>query len=262
MSSASRRAGTEFGILYKVNSDISVYYSHSTNASPVITNNAPLWRAGEQGEIGFETEWAQATALSAHGAYFEISRTNVTVPRPAFQTDPTQPCRQRCPRPEQQGLRTRARGHDLQRPRPSPASRISRCATASAAWCAAWRTTTPPCCSTTRSCDGSAKGLSVNAGVVYAGERAGDVPDGNFTALGVVKKCFYLQPQYSTTLGFTCNWNEILDAPRHRQCFRRQGFCLRRGWPRLRHGSHDPAGPQHPLHGYGQVLIQPIPPQL
>jgi iron complex outermembrane receptor protein len=57
--------------------------------------------------------------------------------------------------------------------------------------------------------DGSLKGLTVNAGVVYNGKRAGDVPDGNFTALNVVKKVsFYLKPQFTTMLGFNYKWNE------------------------------------------------------
>jgi iron complex outermembrane receptor protein len=50
--------------------------------------------------------------------------------------------------------------------------------------------------------EGAAKGLALILGVTYSGKRAGDVPDGNFTQLGVVKQVsYYLKPQYLTTVG-------------------------------------------------------------
>ncbi|HEX2861017.1 MAG TPA: TonB-dependent receptor, partial [Lacunisphaera sp.] len=76
--------------LYKIRDNVSLYFSRSINASPVIANNLPLWRSGEQDEIGFKSEFFNRK-LSLNGSYFEIAQTNVTVPNPARQTDPTAP---------------------------------------------------------------------------------------------------------------------------------------------------------------------------
>ena len=77
-------------VLYKVFDYMSVYGNHSTNSSPVIANNLPLWRSGIQNEEGFKTEFFKGR-LSFNGDYFTVSQTNVTVPNPAHQYDPTQP---------------------------------------------------------------------------------------------------------------------------------------------------------------------------
>ena len=194
-------------VLYKVKSNIALYASRSNNASPVIANNLPLWRAGDQDEYGFKTEWLNQK-LSINGAYFEISQTNVTVPNPAFQTDPTQP----------QTLVSDLTNHGWElevmgavtknlsligtysslKMRDALGRMVRGVADDNASFLANYRFL-----------DGSLRGLSVNAGLVYNGKRAGDVPDGNFTARNVVKQVsFYLEPQYTTTLGFNYKWND------------------------------------------------------
>jgi iron complex outermembrane receptor protein len=193
--------------LYKVRPNVSLYASRSNNASPVIANNLPLWRSGEQDEFGFKTEWF-GQKLSINGAYFEIAQTNVTVPNPAFQTDPTQP----------QTLVSDLSNHGWElevmgalnanlsvigtysnlKMRDALGRMVRGVADDNATAMLNYRFL-----------DGTLKGLAVNFGVVYNGRRAGDVPDGNFTQLGVVKKVsFYLKPQYTTTLGFNYKWNE------------------------------------------------------
>jgi iron complex outermembrane receptor protein len=194
-------------VLYKIRPNLSLYASRSNNASPVIANNLPLWRAGDQDEFGFKTEWLNQK-LSINGAYFEISQTNVTVPNPAFQTDPTQP----------QTLVSDLTNHGWElevmgavtknisilgsysslKMRDALGRMVRAVADSNASALVNYRFT-----------DGALAGLSVNAGIVYNGKRAGDVPDGNFTARNVVKQVsFYLEPQYSTTLGFNYVWNQ------------------------------------------------------
>jgi iron complex outermembrane recepter protein len=194
-------------VLYKVRDNVSLYFSRSINASPVIANNLPLWRSGEQDEIGFKTEFLNRR-LSLNGAYFEISQTNVTVPNPARQTDPTAP--------EQLISDLSNKGYELEvmgsvsenvsiiatyshlKMRDSLGRMVRAVADNNAALLMNYRFT-----------EGHVKGLAVNAGVVYNGRRAGDVPDGSYTQLNVVKKTsFFLKPQYTTTLGFAYRWNE------------------------------------------------------
>lgn len=193
--------------LYKVRPNISLYASRSNNASPVIANNLPLWRAGEQDEFGFKTEWF-GQKLSLNGSYFEIAQTNVTVPNPAFQTDPTQP----------QTLVSDLSNHGFELEVMGAVNKnLSIIATYSSlkmrdALGRMVRGVADRNASALvnyRFLDGGLKNLSVNFGVVYNGKRAGDVPDGNFTQLNVVKQVsFYLKPQYTTTLGFNYKWND------------------------------------------------------
>jgi len=193
--------------LYKIKNNIAVYYSHSNNASPVIANNAPLWRSGEQDEVGFKTEWFNQR-LSLNLAAFQIAQSNVTVPNPAFQTDPTQP-QTLVSDLSNEGFELEVMGsvtnnlsviasYSHLKMRDSLGRMVRGVADNNASLLVNYRFT-----------DGTVKGLAINAGVVYSGERAGDVPDGNFTGLNVVKKVsFYLEPQYTTTLGFSYTWNE------------------------------------------------------
>jgi iron complex outermembrane receptor protein len=194
-------------VLYKVRDNVSLYASRSNNASPVIANNAPLWRQGDQDEFGFKSEWFNRK-LSLNGAYFKISQTNVTVPNPAFQTDPTQP-QTLVSDLSNKGFELELMG--------SVTSNLSVIATYShlnmrdalGRMVRGVADNNAALLANFRLADGLAKGLSINAGVVYSGKRAGDVPDGNFTARNVVKKVsFYLEPQYTTTLGFNYQWNE------------------------------------------------------
>ena len=195
--------------LYKVRENVSIYYSRSKNASPVIANNLPLWREGVQDEFGFKTAFFERK-LSFNGSYFEIAQTNVTVPNPAYQTDQTAP----------QTLVSDLSNHGFElelmgsltpdlsvigtysqlKMRDSLGRKVRAVADNNASLLVNYRFK-----------DGALKNLAVNAGVSYSGRRAGDVPDGNFTALGIVKKVsFYLEPQVVTTLGFNYRWNPAL----------------------------------------------------
>lgn len=195
--------------LYKVRDNISVYVSRSINASPVIANNQPLWREGEQDEIGFKTELFDRK-LSFNGAYFEIAQTNVTVPNPAYQTDQT------VPQTLVSNLNNKGYEFELTgnlnanlsaiatwshlKMRDSLGRRVRGVADNNASLLLHYRFG-----------DGQLKGLSTHLGLSYSGRRPGDIPDGNFTPapFNVVKQVsFYLKPHTVTVLGFSYRWNE------------------------------------------------------
>jgi iron complex outermembrane receptor protein len=188
------------GALYKIRNNVSLYYSHSTNASPVIANNQPLWREGLQDEFGVKTEFFGGR-FSVNASYFEISQTNVTVPNPAYQTDPTQP-QTLVSDLSNKGFEVEAMGsltknlsaiftYSHLNMRDALDRNVRAVADNNAALLLNYRFD-----------EGAAKGLALILGVTYSGKRAGDVPDGNFTQLGVVKQVsYYLKPQYLTTVG-------------------------------------------------------------
>ena len=194
------------GALVKPLENVSLYYSHSTNSSPVIANNVPLWRDGVQDEWGFKTEFFQQR-LSFNGAYFKIQQTNVTVPNPDHQTNPSAP-EQLVSDFGNHGIEFELMGSvtrdlsvvatysqlhmrdNLGRPVRAVADKI-------AALLLNYRVT-----------DGEFKNLSLYLGVNYTGRRAGDTAV-NFTPLGVVGKVsFFLKPMYAPTIGASYKWNE------------------------------------------------------
>lgn len=198
---------TNLSALWKVHQHVSVYYSHSKNASPVIANNAPLWRSGVQSEYGFKTEFFDQK-LSINGAYFEIAQTNVTVPNPAYQNDPTQP--------QQLVSDLTNNGYELEvmgsltkelsvvltyshlHMRDSLGRMVRGVADNNASALLSYRFR-----------DGSWNGLAVTVGVNYTDRRAGDIPSAGYTSLGVVEKVsFYLKPQYVNTVSISYRLNE------------------------------------------------------
>jgi len=193
--------------LYKVLDNVSVYYSHSTNSSPVIANNQPLWRSGVQDEAGVKSEFFEHR-LSADAAYFRISQTNVTVPNPAYQTDPTQP-QQLVSDLKNHGMEFTVMGavtpqlslvgtYSYLHMRDALGRHVRGVADNLAALLLNYRFD-----------QGDLKGLSAAFGVTYTGRRAGDVPSINYTALRVVTQVsFYLKPQYTTTLSLRYNWKD------------------------------------------------------
>ncbi len=197
---------TNVSALVKVRDNISVYYSRSKNAAPTIANNLPLWKSGVQSEYGVKTEFFNKR-LSINGAYFEIAQTNVTVPNPAYQNDPTQPqtlvsdltnkgCELELMGSVTSSLSAVATYSHLNM-RDKLGRMVRGVADDNAALLLNYRFK-----------DSEIKGLSLNAGVNYSGKRAGDVPAANFTPLGVVEQVsFYLKPQYVDTLGATYRLN-------------------------------------------------------
>jgi iron complex outermembrane receptor protein len=199
------------GALFKVNDKASVYVSHSTNANAAIPgiNLQPLWQQGEQDEIGVKTEFFNRK-LSVNAAYFEIAQTNVTVPNPAYQTDPTQP-QTLISDLSNKGFEVELMGQLT--PNLSAIATYShlKMRDALGRMVRAVADNNASLLLNYRFAEGAAKGLAVNFGVVYSSKRAGDSPTdgGNFTQLGVVKKTsFFLKPSYQTTLGASYRLNE------------------------------------------------------
>lgn len=199
--------------LFKVNDRVSVYASHSTNANANIPgiNLQPLWQEGEQDEVGVKTEFFNRK-LSVNAAYFQIAQTNVTVPNPAYQTDPTQP-QTLVSDLDNKGYEVELMGQLT--PNLSAIATYShlKMRDALGRMVRAVADHNASLLLNYRIADGAAKGLSVNFGVNYSSKRAGDSPTdgGNFTQLGVVKKTsFFLKPSYQTTLGASYRLNEKL----------------------------------------------------
>jgi iron complex outermembrane receptor protein len=193
-------------LLVKIRPNSSVYYSHSTNASPVIANNIALWRDGVQDEFGIKSEFFDQR-LSFNAAYFEIAQTNVTVPNPDRQTDPSAP----------ESLVSDLKNHGVEleliggitpnlsaivtftelKMRDSLGRHVRAVAERNGAVLLNYRFP-----------KSSLYGLALNLGVSYSGRRAGDTPI-NFTPLNAVgKTSFFLKPYYVTTLGASYRWKE------------------------------------------------------
>ncbi|HWL15338.1 MAG TPA: TonB-dependent receptor [Opitutus sp.] len=188
-------------VLLKPRPDLSFYYSHSTNSSPIIANDIVLWRDGVQDEIGFKSEFF-AQRLSFAGAWFTIAQTNVPTPNPARQTDPSAP----------ESLVSDLKNHGVElelvggltprlsviatfsqlRMRDNLGRRVRAVADRNSALLLNYRLR---------------DGLAFHAGVNYSGARAGDTPI-NFTPLNVVgRTSFFLRSYYITTAGLTWRWN-------------------------------------------------------
>jgi iron complex outermembrane receptor protein len=192
--------------LLKPRENVSLYYSHSTNSSPVIANNLPLWRDGVQNEIGLKSEFFEQR-LSLAAAFFKIAQTNITVPNPDRQTDPTAP----------ESLVSDLGNHGVEieaiggltpslsliatftqlKMRDNLGRHVRAVADRNAALLLNYRFRT-----------GALSGLSTHLGFSYSGRRAGDTPI-NFTPLNAIgRTSFFLRPYYVTTLGAAYRWGE------------------------------------------------------
>ncbi len=195
-------------ILVKPRPNVSVYLTGSTNSTPVIANNLPLWRDGQQVEVGAKSEFFDQR-LSFNAAWFHIRQTNVTVPNPDRQTDPTAP-EQLISDLSDQGYEFELTGGLTSRLslvaaysgvqlRDSLGRRVRAVADHNAAALLNYRVL-----------DGPPTRLSVFLGVTYAGSRAGDATSVNFTPLGVAtKQSFVIPARTLANLGATCQWRNF-----------------------------------------------------
>lgn len=80
-----------YGVVFKPVPDVSIFYGHSENASPVATNltppGTPDFSVGEQDEIGVRLRLLEAR-LQLGITYFEIAQNAFSVPNPANLTVP------------------------------------------------------------------------------------------------------------------------------------------------------------------------------
>lgn len=194
------RALWQGAVLLKPRPDLSIYYTRSTNSTPVIANDLPLWRDGRQDEIGLKTElFAQRLAVNL--AWFRIRQSNVSVPNPERQTDPSAP--------EQLISDLGDRGFELEvnggltpslsviaaytelRLRDSLGRPVRAVADRNAALLLNYH----------RALAGERR-LSLSLGLTHAGARPGDTTAVNFTPLGVAtKQSFRIPAQTTANLG-------------------------------------------------------------
>jgi len=196
-------------VLYKLRSDTSIYYTRSTNSTPVIANNLPLWRDGKQDEIGLKSEFFRQR-LALNLAAFRIRQTNVSVPNPDHQTDPLAP-EQLISDLSDRGFEAELTGgltpnlsviaaftalhlrDTLGRP-------VRAVADHNSALLLNYRVPLP-----------GANRLSVFFGVNRAGARPGDATSVNFTPLGVATKPSFQIPAYNVTnCGAAYRWGRYV----------------------------------------------------
>ena len=76
-----------YGALFKASRELSLYYSHSTNANGVLFNNAALFQEGKQDEFGVKGEFFNQRLLVT-ASRFKIKQNNIVTPNPSFFIDP------------------------------------------------------------------------------------------------------------------------------------------------------------------------------
>lgn len=213
--------------LLKLRPNLSLYYSHSTNSTPVIANDVPLWRDGVQDEVGFKSEFFNQR-LSFTAAYFEIAQTNVTVPNPDRQTNPAAP--------EQLVSDLGNHGYEFEivggltpnlsaiasfsqlKMRDALGRHVRAVADHNAALLLNYRFRA-----------GRLDGLSLNVGVSYNGRRAGDSPI-NYTPLNVVgQTSFFVPSYYVTSFGASYRWRDFLFRLNVDNFFDDQGYLQQAG---------------------------------
>ena len=87
----SRKDNYLGGVLVKPLTNVSVYYTYSSNAGITASpENTPLWQTGKQHEFGFKTEFFHQR-LSINGDHFQIVQFNLATPNPLHNTDPSAP---------------------------------------------------------------------------------------------------------------------------------------------------------------------------
>jgi len=193
--------------LVRVTPSSSLYYSYSTNAAPATANLQVLWREGKQHEWGAKMEFFDRR-LGINLAYFEITQTNFPVANPAYYAgDTTQPTEiladysNHGTELEVIGAVTRnlsvmASVTNLKM-RDARGRNVRAVADHLAAAMLNYRFS-----------EGALKGLSFTLGATYASERAGDIPDGDFTPLGVVKQTSFFVPSHTRwSAGASYQWD-------------------------------------------------------
>ncbi|KXU34299.1 hypothetical protein AXK12_07415 [Cephaloticoccus capnophilus] len=193
-------------VLVRITPSASVYYSHSTNATPTVVDSVPTWREGKQQEWGAKMEFFNRR-LGVNIAYFEIRQTNVVTGNPEYYAgDLTQP-------PEiltdygNHGTEFEVTGAltrnlsvvgsvtDLKMRDPR-GRRVRSIADRLAGLMLNYHFD-----------EGALKGLSLKLGGNYVGGRAGDLPSGEFTQLGVVRQTsFFVPSQTLLNAGASYEW--------------------------------------------------------
>jgi iron complex outermembrane recepter protein len=182
-----------YGALFKVTPGVSLYYSHSTNANGVLFNGAALFQEGKQDEYGVKAEFFNQR-LSVSASHFDISQNNIVTPNPSFFIDPVN-------NPQFFKADLTNEGFEI-----DVVGGLTKNLTVIASYTdmklrdafGRRRRNIPD---TTANAllkysftDGTAKGLSVFAGVTHVGNQAGEDPSITATPLGVVAQISFYAP--------------------------------------------------------------------
>ena len=196
-------------VLLKARENVSLYYSYSTNSTPTVINDQPVWRDGQQHELGMKTEWLDQR-LAVNVAWFDITQTNIQVPNPERQTDLTAPEHllanlgdHGCELEIAGGLTANLSliaAHTELRLRDRLGRRVRAVADRNSALLLNYRFR-----------EGRLNTLSLNLGVIHAGERVGDTTPVDFTPLGVVTQPSFKIPSHTIlNFGASYRWRNQL----------------------------------------------------
>jgi len=75
------------GLLIRLTRSVSAYANHTTNAALTNAANQPLWQQGRQYEFGIKSDFL-GDRLSLTAAHFEIAQNNIVTPNPLYNVDP------------------------------------------------------------------------------------------------------------------------------------------------------------------------------
>lgn len=190
--SVSKTVGT-YGVVVKPRENITLYASHSQNSVPAYPNGTLLWQDGKQEEFGAKASFLNER-LIVTAAHFQISQTNVAVANPLFQSDPNNQPRTLISDIKEHGTEFEIMGgitpnisvvgsFTLLRQRDSLGRQVIMVPDRSAALLVNYRFP-----------HGMLDGLSVFVGTTYVSRRAGEIPQIDFTPLGVIAQPSYYLP--------------------------------------------------------------------
>ena len=210
-ASVSKSVG-QYGLLFKPVEHVTVYGSRSENAVPGYPNGTLLWQDGKQTEFGAKASFFN-DRLSLTAAHFQIAQTNVSVANPRFQSDPNNQPRNLISDIKEHGNEFELMGGITKnisvvgsvtflRQRDSLGRRVIMVPDRSAALLVNYRFT-----------DGSLRGLSAFIGTTYVSRRSGEIPQIDFTPLGVITQpSFYLPALQLWSLGAKYSWGKFTTA--------------------------------------------------
>ncbi len=199
----------QYGLVVKPREDVSLYASYSRNSVPGYPNNTLLWQDGIQKEVGAKLSLFK-DRLMVTGAYFDISQTNVAVANPLFQSDPNNQPRSLISDIGEHGTELEVMGGLTKNvsvvgsvtwlhQRDSLGRQVIMVPDRTAALFVNYRF------------EGRLKGLSTFVGTTDVSRRAGEIPQIDFTVLGVVTQpSFYLPELQLWNAGLKYEWSKTL----------------------------------------------------
>ena len=207
-SQSASKTVSQYGVMGKPVKDVTIYASRSQNSNPNSTNNTTIWQDGLQYEFGAKASFFK-DRLSITAAHFNIKQTNVAVANPRYQSDHTQP----------QSLISDIKEHGYEfelmggitkdfsvmasftslHQRDSLGRYVIMVPDRTAGLLANYRFS-----------NGTLKGLSVFLGTNYVSRRSGEIPQINYTQLGVIcQPSFFLPELQLWNLGANYTWGKV-----------------------------------------------------